>query len=147
MSKKKIIFKFLLVILWMIVIFMFSHQNATESSSTSSKAIELLQIIFQKDFTQSTIISSLQFIVRKCAHMICFGLLGILSYNAFVEIKYKRAYTYAGLLSISYACFDEVHQLFIEGRAGQIQDVLIDSVGICVGFILIYIFKLIKNKF
>ena len=45
------------------------------------------------------------------------------------------------LISLIYACSDEFHQLFIAGRAGQIQDVMIDSIGILIGFLIIMIYQ------
>ena len=35
-----------------------------------------------------------------------------------------------------YAALDEIHQLFVPNRSGQVRDVLIDSVGILIGIIL-----------
>ena len=43
---------------------------------------------------------------------------------------------------ILYACTDEIHQLFIQGRAGQLKDVLIDTIGSLTG---IYIYKVVKK--
>lgn len=36
-----------------------------------------------------------------------------------------------------YACIDEIHQLFIPRRTGQIKDILIDSIGDIIGLIFI----------
>lgn len=41
-----------------------------------------------------------------------------------------REYT-AFIEGVMYAANDEIHQLFIPGRSGQITDVLIDSAGQC----------------
>ena len=54
----------------------------------------------------------------------------------------KFALNLAILFVFLYACTDEFHQLFIEGRSGRFRDVLIDTAG---GF-LCYIIILIKNK-
>ena len=36
----------------------------------------------------------------------------------------------------AYACMDEVHQIFVPGRAGRFTDVLVDSIGIALGVVL-----------
>lgn len=44
-------------------------------------------------------------------------------------------------IGIICASFDEIHQLFIEGRSGQVIDVCIDTIGIALGicsFMLLY---------
>ena len=38
------------------------------------------------------------------------------------------------MIGSCYAASDEIHQLFVSGRAGMISDVLIDSVGVLVGW-------------
>ena len=44
-------------------------------------------------------------------------------------------------IGIIYASLDEIHQLFIEGRSGQVIDVCIDTIGVALGicsFMLLY---------
>ena len=44
-----------------------------------------------------------------------------------------------------YAASDELHQLFISGRSGEIRDVVIDSIAASIGIVLIsYIYKYSK---
>lgn len=43
-------------------------------------------------------------------------------------------------IGAEYATIDEVHQLFIEGRSGQIVDVVIDSIGVSIGICFFMIF-------
>ena len=59
----------------------------------------------------------------------------------------RKCYIWAGMLAALYAATDEFHQLFIEGRSGELKDVAIDSTGALLGLLLAFIFhKLIKNK-
>jgi len=37
------------------------------------------------------------------------------------------------LICVLYAASDEIHQLFIAGRSGEVRDVLIDSAGASIG--------------
>lgn len=48
------------------------------------------------------------------------------------------------LVGIEYAILDEIHQLFIEGRAGKIEDVFIDTIGVSIGIcIAMLVFKIV----
>ena len=48
-----------------------------------------------------------------------------------------RPVVWAAGLSFLYACSDEYHQTFVDGRAGTATDVVIDSVGIAVACLAI----------
>lgn len=145
-NKKKIYIRFGLVILWMIVIFMFSMQNGDQSSGTSGQLLARIGEWIGIDLIHLPIMDTLQFIIRKSAHMFSYFVLGILSYRAVVLLQPLKPYRYAALITVIYACSDELHQLFVPGRSGQIQDVFIDSLGMLIGFAIIYIIKRIKNK-
>jgi len=69
-------------------------------------------------------------VLRKIAHACEFALLGALLLRALGD---ERAAFVGGLL---YAISDEVHQLFVPGRAGSPIDVAIDSLGVAVGVLL-----------
>ena len=48
-----------------------------------------------------------------------------------------RPVLWAAALSFLYACSDEYHQTFVDGRSGTVTDVLIDSVGIALALLAI----------
>ena len=50
------------------------------------------------------------------------------------------------IIGIEYAFFDELHQLFVAGRAGKFTDVLIDSIGVAIGVCIMMLFYKLKNK-
>ena len=130
----------ILVLIWMIFIFTMSSFNATESNNQSSYIVNILSSILNINN-----LDILSYIVRKLAHLTEYTILGILILNMVKQINIK---TYIGLIiSISYAISDEIHQLFISGRSCQITDICIDTLGICIGFIIYkYILKFIKRK-
>ena len=140
----------------MAVIFTLSHQPASESSQTSGSVIRLLVQFFIKDFEnlsnseQLDIISSLQFIVRKGAHFSAYFVLGIFSFFTFLTYT-SPALLWRSIISLS-ICFifsisDEIHQLFVPGRSGEIRDVLIDTSGSLLSIlILFFIFSIIYKK-
>nr|WP_307771913.1 VanZ family protein [Clostridium botulinum] len=87
----------------------------------------------------------LNFLIRKAAHITEYFILFMLLYYAFKKTFYKNLKIKAAIITILYACTDELHQLFIPGREGKIRDVLIDSIGVFIGVFFIYIFKFIKK--
>jgi len=69
------------------------------------------------------------FILRKIAHAAEFGVLAFLIYKALTGSKISHVLL-AGLLALTYAGLDELHQSYVFGRVGATTDVLIDSIGI-----------------
>ncbi|MBE6800961.1 MAG: VanZ family protein [Ruminococcaceae bacterium] len=127
-----------LLIGWMILIFSLSAATAAESSATSSGVIEFLAKIFIADFDeisvleQESIIESLQFIVRKTAHFTLYGVLGglaFLSVITYTSVPFPLRTAISAAICLLYAISDEIHQIFVPGRSGEIRDVCIDFAG------------------
>lgn len=138
MKRKNI--PWLLVILWTALIFYLSHQPATKSNGLSKGATEIIVETVEKVAPKIDINKrSFNHIIRKNAHFLAYLILGILVANGLRSkgvIGYK-AIGFALLICVLYAISDEIHQLFVPGRGGQIRDVIIDSAGAIVG-ILVY---------
>ena len=149
---KKTIFAVLLV-LWMGFIFSMSCENAEESSNTSGQTIRVVLSAVpgfeeQPEEVKVNIIEKLQFIVRKSAHFIGYMILGILASGLILYYgNINKKYLLAFLICVIYAISDEIHQLFVPGRSGQVRDVLIDSAGSLLGIILVMAFVKILIKF
>lgn len=130
---------------WMTVIFSFSAQPDTESSAISGhvsyRIVEVWNQTFQLDHTTAEmeqIAETIEYPVRKCAHMSEYAILALLFLqllDAF-GMKKKRA-VIALVLTAVYASTDEFHQLFVPGRAGKVTDVLIDSTGALIALLAI----------
>lgn len=140
------------LVLWMLVIFCFSAQPASESAKLSAGATkEILALInhihlFQIDsgaVVQS--IAQLEHFVRKSAHFLVYFVLGILSFFAFNKNRQNMIRS-AFVFCILYAISDELHQLFVPGRSGQIQDVILDSIGALLGILLLKFQRRILNR-
>lgn len=73
----------------------------------------------------------LELAIKKGGHMVIFGILALLWWQALVTIPPLRAHALwlALTLTVTYAMSDEWHQRFVSGRDGNIRDVVIDSVG------------------
>jgi VanZ family protein len=67
------------------------------------------------------------YVLRKCAHMTEYAVLGALLFRAF-----EREMP-AFLGGIAYAATDELHQHFVQGRHASPVDVAIDAVGVAIG--------------
>ena len=130
----------LLPLLWMVVIFVLSHQSASISSGQSGVFVEQLHYIAPSIDQQL-----LTFLVRKGAHIFAYFVLGILTFNALWRVDLSKFnFNYPVGLSIVvcalYAVSDEFHQLFVNGRSGEIRDIIIDSCAATVGVFIISIF-------
>lgn len=124
------------VILWMAVIFHLSHQPATVSNTLSTGITEVIVKTVEKVIPRASIdVQSFNNVVRKNAHFIAYLVLGVLVLNALrrTGVKGSRSLVLALGICVLYAVSDEVHQLFVPGRGGQVHDVLIDSAGASVG--------------
>ena len=148
MKTKKII-TFILIVLWMILIFYFSNQVSDESSKLSGglthKILEAIHMLDGKTLEEQLTIETL---IRKLAHFSLYAIGGIIIFlhvNLY-EITEKRKVITSWTIGTTYAISDEIHQLFVPGRSGEIRDVCIDSLGIVMGItIIILIFKILKR--
>ncbi len=122
----------------LVAIFLLSSQTSTQSSETSGFLITLIMRIFGKDLSQG--------IIRTVAHFAEFGALGFLTLNCIFAFSGKKKFFLCIALSELYALSDEIHQLFVPGRAFQISDLLIDLCGIILGCAVIYIIILVFEK-
>ena len=163
-NKIKIIVSWLLVILWMLVIFTFSHMSGNQSDSKSKgiidNVVELtiqiaykIEIIDEKPTEEqiTQIVEILNGPFRKWMHMTVYLILALLVVNALKvsNVKLNLAYLLAFIICFIYACTDELHQTFIADRSGEFKDVLIDSFGSLIGILFYYLTlktKVIKKK-
>lgn len=153
--KKKLIVKiilWLLVISWMAFIFSMSAQPAEESSETSGNTVRMILKLLCSDFEdmdaaqQQALVEQNQHLIRKSAHFCGYTLLGMLLSLAIMQHT-KKFTPIAFAAGALYAASDELHQRFVPGRSGELKDVLLDSAGVALGCIIIYIiYRLIKRK-
>ena len=137
LDKVKKILSLIFLILWCFLIFYFSNQSGSVSNHSSGLIVKIVRIIIPTGN-----IELLTFIIRKLAHMFLYFMLTILTYNCFKQFNFKKKYLII-LFCFLYAISDEIHQIFVPGRACQLKDILIDSVGSITG---IYLFKLLKKR-
>lgn len=147
---KRIVY-FILVLIWMMIVFMFSNENGEKSSNTSGKFTEqIVKIFVQDEMDKIELVSKLEPIMRKLAHFTLYTIGGILIFNYIntFKIKTKNKLILTLIIGMLYASSDEIHQYFVSNRGARITDVLIDSSGVVTGIIIYYniLKKLIKIK-
>ena len=143
----------ILTILWMTVIFLYSAKDAEESTEDSYTVGMTIGRIFIPHFAERSAAEQLAFAekadhpVRKTAHAAEYAVLGFLTAGTIFGFSnvgsYPQKILVAWLIATFYAATDEVHQLFVPGRSGQISDVCLDSVGVLLG---VAIFALLTNR-
>ena len=132
-----------LVIICMGIIFALSAQVADDSQELSDsfirKIFETFGIVIESD------------LIRTIAHCLEFMGLSVLLFNAvYVTWFLKLTPIIAFLGTAFYATTDEIHQIFVPGRAFQISDILVDSTGALIGvtasFVILKIILSIKKR-
>ncbi len=140
---------------WMVLIFSLSAENAATSSGTSGRIIATVVRIFYSGFDelpiteQAEIIGSFQFVVRKTAHFMLYFILGMLSFLSVVtytKISLIFRVGISALISLLYSISDEIHQLFVSGRSGEVRDVVIDFCGALLAIGLLWVIVKFNRK-
>ena len=140
----------LLAILWMMFIFYLSHQPADISSSQSGGVINLLSNlpVIGGVIEYMMEIDIAEFVIRKSAHMFAYFVLAILWFMSMYEnkINLRNISTVSFVMTFLFACSDEYHQTFVNGRSGEFRDVLVDSTGAIIGLVLACLIVRYINK-
>ena len=132
------------LILWMGVIFYFSAQEAVHSAGQSRGVLKTIENVIEAVTGKTVELSgtglyTAEKLIRKTAHFFVYFILGMLAVNSVYRFCIGKSFWISECICILYAISDEVHQLFVPGRSGQVSDVLLDSVGATAG-ILIFLF-------
>ena len=106
---RKVIRFWLPVVIWAVVIFLFSARPTRRATQ-----------IFWQDF-----------IIKNSAHVFEYGIFTILLYRALKEggMEKKEAGVSSVILAVLYGVSDEFHQSFTPGRESTARDVIFDTIG------------------
>ena len=107
-KKKELIISWMLLVIWMIFIFIMSSFNGNISSNQSGTIADLIYNLFDISDTEKV-----SLIVRKCAHVSEFFILGILVINLVSKYNVKHIYFISFIICVLYFRSDEFHQLFV----------------------------------
>lgn len=146
---KRRVISFVLLIIWMIVVLLFSGESGQNSGNTSRNVtIKIVNIITSyQEFSEEEKLELVEKIhpsVRKLAHYTLYTIGGVLIINFINKLKFKKnkEIIYSIITGIAYATSDEIHQYFVPNRSMQIRDICIDTLGVITGII---IYKIIKK--
>lgn len=147
---KKII-SIILVLIWMGLIFSFSNSNGESSGSMSRTVIVKIAELFtgykDSDKEMDAIVDKYSFLVRKGAHFFEYFVLAFLVMNSlYICGVSKKILLISGIICILYAISDEVHQLFISDRSGNVIDVMWDSSASLISNYLFYLYINHRSK-
>ncbi len=165
-SRKKsilliVLFSFL-SLLWMLMIFRFSSDNGTESGALSGKILKKLLRLLYPDWAEKTalqqnrIIDRFHLLFRKLGHFSEYLVLGVffritwaLITSRLIKSRQKhpaRDILLPAFLAFLYACSDEYHQRFVQGRSGEFRDVMIDFSGACTGILTVSLILYLRQR-
>lgn len=139
---------FLPAVLMMYIIFSFSSQSGVDSGylsyRVSHKIVEIGNEVLQKNLEEweiDEVAYQIEYPVRKLAHMTEYFLLAVTVSLPFYVYGLRGfpLMIVAGIICVGFACGDEYHQSFVDGRGPSIRDVVIDSVGVFCGIICVRI--------
>ncbi len=144
---------FMLTIATCITIFKFSSEDSGKSTGTSDFVIECIinSNPFTKDLDSAekeSIKENIKMPIRKLAHFSIYTVLGITTMchmSTYSIVRYKRIGC-SLIIGMLYAISDEIHQLFVPGRSGQMTDVLIDTIGVLFGICIVLLGQNIIRK-
>ena len=147
MNIKKILIWIPAIIMAMLI-FGFSKQDGEESTGLSYKAADIILTVCDKagivdynDNNRASMIESVQFPIRKAAHMTEYAVLSVLIMLALIVdgLKGTRLPVISAIIATVFAATDEFHQRFVPGRYGCLRDVLIDAAGSIIGLMIAYV--------
>ena len=139
-----------------IMIFLFSADDAAESSSLSvavtRKLINLYYHFFSGNnnavLTVPVVTDDAEAIVRKMAHFTEYMAVGFLSFG--IAVMWLQRIK-AGIVAVTLQVFlsaglDEIHQYFVPGRYASFRDVLIDTAGGIAGIMIVFLMYKIRKR-
>ena len=133
----------------MVAIFLFSAQPAELSAELSGEFagwVDNLLNAFKWLLSEGARLW-IKTYIRKIAHFMLYALLGAFVSSALLNTKIKKEifkYGVSAAVCLFYSITDEIHQLFVDGRSGEIRDVLLDFSGAVTGIFFVFvIYKII----
>lgn len=155
-KRRKIIIRTLTLMLTItvcIAIFKFSSEDSGKSTGTSDFVIDC--IINNNPFTKDLdnvhkeeIKENIKMPIRKLAHFSIYTILGInvmMHICTYEIVEYKKMGC-SLIMGMLYAISDEIHQLFVSGRSGQVRDVIIDTFGVTFGICIVLLIEQLVKK-
>jgi VanZ family protein len=125
-------------IIWTAVIL--ATSNDSFSSANTGGVLERIAAWIVGHPLAPATLDTLNFLMRKCAHLTGYGILGALWFRAVRGERPSWSWRWAIAAVALAACIasvDEIHQTYTAFRTGTWQDILLDSAGATLAQILI----------
>ena len=133
---KKII-AWILVVAWAIFIFFMSANTSNDLNTGSSFISQVFQWLRDR---QLELIGPDIDLVSPAAHFCEYAIFGFfLAYALGLSLKPTFALVVAIVIGSCYGASDEIHQIFVPGRASDIMDWLVDTCGVTLGACIRYL--------
>jgi VanZ family protein len=124
-----------MAIFWSMFIFFNSLMPASVSASQSGVIRDLIYPVFTNMGIKVNL-NSLEFFIRKLAHFSIFFIFSVLWFSYFsLLMPRKKTIQLVLVLGFIQAVTDETIQRFVDGRSGELRDVLIDYLGVLSGIV------------
>lgn len=142
----------IITIIWVGLVLVFAMQSVEVSNSISRLITQKIYNLFslagieKQGLTPQEQIEYHNVILRKCAHLLMFIVLGILSAQSVLKTKKSQKSIKAIVFCVLIAIIGELVQLFVDGRTARIKDVLLDSIGSTIGVLLMFLYTKIQRK-
>ena len=147
----------------MAIMFSYSAKTAVASTEQSHLVGETILRLFNTNFEnlsmdeQQALIVSIDFAVRKTAHVLEYAVLGFLTAVVMFQIgdfdvilercrMRMKLYGISAGWGLFYAITDEIHQLYVPGRAAKWQDVALDTLGTLIGVLIMCLAVLLIKR-
>ena len=137
----------LAVLLWMLAIYFLSAQPAGLSNANSkgivTRVVDTTVKLTKAKITEPQkleLIERINSVAREYMHGVVFLVLGLLAQNAAAQsgARGKKVIAISLAICVAYAVTDEIHQLYVPGRAFQLSDIAMDAVGSMMGIGFVY---------
>ena len=141
--KKNFLRTILLILLLgtLFLIFDFSSQDAEKSGGLSFSIAKFIleQVNHDEIEDRQPILERTESVIRKIAHFSIYTLVGLLlmSFVSTYDLQENKRIMISLGIGALYATSDEIHQLFVPGRSGQVSDVILDSMGVLLGILIV----------
>ena len=136
-----------LIISVMVIIFVLSAEDSRDSSDTSGSFTSFVLRLFGIDAEGMSLeeFTKAEAFVRSAAHFSEYALLAFLAVLLLATYRMGRAPAlgFSTVFASLYAVTDEIHQIFVPGRAAQFSDWLVDTSGAATGALLAFLVLLI----
>lgn len=132
-----------LTILFVLFIFINSMLPAVQSAEQSGGVLAFLQRIFGEN------VGITEHFIRKFAHFmeyLVFGVLLITTVRSYVDRIFEHIFTVL-FVGLAVPVVDEFIQLFVQGRSSQVDDIILDFIGVLTGIAVSLLVFYIKNRF